>query len=328
MRSLRSRFSFLAIIAIVVNALLSGIAYADQYPSGVIRVIVPFAAGGPVDAIARRLAISLGGVLGGHVMVDNRPGASGNIGAEAVARSPADGYTLLFAPSTLVVNPLVMKEKPHFDLNKDLTPLALIASGPLLFIVNPDAKANTVREFVTRAQEQPQRFNFGTGGYGAAGHISAEYFKLKAGLTAPVILYKGTGPAMIDLLSGQISGMMEPLLSSMPQVKAGKLKALAITGARRSPLAPEVPTFLEAGYKDMEFLTWYGLWAPANLPAPVSEKIDAALKATLSSAEFRTWLNERGLETSNEMGNGFRSFIEAEVGRYTRIMKETNITAQ
>ncbi|OVZ58283.1 hypothetical protein CDO44_14970 [Pigmentiphaga sp. NML080357] len=304
------------------------VAAAAPYPSKPVRLIVPFAAGGAVDAVARTVAARLSEDLGQKVVVENRAGASGNIGADAVARSQADGYTLLLTASTLVVNPLIMKEKPPFDPVKDLTHLALVASGPLLFVTPPSTQAASVQDFVARAKAAPDKFNFAVGGFGAAGHLAVESFKYRAGLNVPTILYKGTAPALVDLMGGQVSGMIDPLLSSLPPVKAGKLKALAITGHRRSPLAPDVPTFAEAGYPEVNFSTWYGLWGPANLPAPVVEKLEEAIKRVVAEPETRAWFERQGLEPSGVSGARFRAFIDQETAKSREIVKLANIVEQ
>ena len=316
---------FKLVLLLPVLAIASAGAQAQTYPAKLMRLIVAYAPGGAVDVVARKLAISLGEAIGQNVIVENHPGASGNIGSGLVVKAPADGYTLLFAPSTLIANPLVMKDKPAFDVNRDLTAISLVASGPLLMLVHPNGPAN-VRDFVARAKANPEKFNFGTGGFGAAGHLSAEYFKLRSGITGvPVLLYKGTAPALTDLMGGQLSAMMEPTLSAMPQVRGGKLRALAITSGKRDPLFPDVPTFSEAGFHDMEFTTWYGVWGPGNLPAAILRKLADTHKAVLSSAEFHAWLAERGYEASPLSGQAFASFLDIETRRYARIVKEGNI---
>src|ERR1044071_6438270 len=267
----------LMIIAALAALVLSPPARTQDYPTQTIRIVVPFAAGGAVDAVARTMAKHLSDKLKQQIYVENRAGASGNIGAEQVVQSPPDGYSLLVSASTLVVNPVVSAEKAPFDPLKDLTQLGLIAKGPVLFIVNPQV-ASTLKEFVEKAKAQPAAYNFATGGYGSAGHMSAESFKLRAGLTITVVLYRGTGPAFNDLVGGHISGIMDPLLTSLPLAQGKKVNALALASPKRSPLAPEIPAFAEAGYPGFEFYTWYGLWGPANLPAPIVATISKALK--------------------------------------------------
>lgn len=297
----------------------------SAYPVKPVRMIVAYAPGGATDAVARKLALSLTEAFGQQVVVENRPGASGNIGGDYVAKSAGDGYTLLFAPSTLIANPLVNKTKPPFDLKQDLAAITMVASGPLLMVVNPSGPTD-LKDFVAKAKASPEKFNFGTGGYGAAGHLSAEYFKLRAGVKdVPVILYKGTAPALTDIMGGTLSAMMEPTLSAMQQVRGGKLRALAITGAKRDPLFPDVPTFAEAGYQGMEFSTWYGVWGPATMPFGLQRRVAEASKAVLDSAEFRNWLAERGYEPSPISGPAFGAFLDKETKRYERIVKDGHI---
>jgi tripartite-type tricarboxylate transporter receptor subunit TctC len=304
---------------------LAAAVHAQTYPVKPIRLIVAYAPGGAVDLVARRLAVGLGEALGQNVVVENRPGASGNIGSDSVAKSAADGYTLLFAPSTLIANPLVMKEKAAFDVNRDLTAITMVASGPLLLLVHPNGPAN-VGDFIAQAKARPEKFNFGTGGFGAAGHLSAEWFKQRSGISGvPVILYKGTAPALTDIMGGQLSAMMEPTLSAMPQVRGGKVRALAISSNKRDPLFPDVPTFTEAGLSDMEFSTWYGVWGPASLPPAVLQKLADTSKAVLTTPAFQAWLAERGYEASPLAGQAFASFLDTEARRYARIVKEGNI---
>jgi len=300
--------------------------YAQSgYPVKPIRLIVAYAPGGAVDSVARKLALSLGESLGQQIVVENRPGASGNIGSDYVAKSPGDGYTLLFAPSTLIANPLVIKNKPPFDLKTDLAAITMVASGPLLMVVNPSGPTS-VKDFVAKAKAHPEKFNFGTGGYGAAGHLSAEYFKLRAGIKdVPVILYKGTAPALTDIIGGTLSAMMEPTLTAMQQVRSGKLRALAITGAKRDPLFPDVPTFAEAGFQEMEFSTWYGVWGPASMPVDLQRRLADASKTILNATDFRNWLAERGYEPSPISGAAFATFLDTESKRFARIVKDGNV---
>ncbi|MDB5965925.1 MAG: tripartite tricarboxylate transporter substrate binding protein [Polaromonas sp.] len=311
-------------MALSIGAALGAQAQSG-YPVKPIHLIVAYAPGGAVDSVARKLALSLGESLGQQIVVENRPGASGNIGSDYVAKSAGDGYTLLFAPSTLIANPMVTKSKPPFDLKTDLAAITMVASGPLLMVVNP-AGPTSVKDFVARARANPEKFNFGTGGYGAAGHLSAEYFKLRAGVKdVPVILYKGTAPALTDIIGGTLSAMMEPTLSAMQQVRGGKLRALAITGAKRDPLFPDVPTFAEAGFQGMEFSTWYGVWGPASMPFGLQRRLAEASKTVLDSADFRSWLAERGYEPSPISGAAFAVFLDNESKRYARIVRDGHI---
>ena len=298
------------------------------YPSKSIRLIVAYAPGGATDVLARKLALAFTDALGQQVVVENRPGASGNIGSEFVARSRPDGYTLLFAPSTLIANPLVMKDKPGFDVRRDMTAIAMVASGPLLMIVNSTGPGN-LREFVAQARTNPEKFSFGTGGFGAAGHLSAENFKVRAGIpTVPVVLYKGTAPALTDIMGGHLSAMMEPTLSAMPPLRGGKVRALAITSSKRDALFPDVPTFTEAGFPDMEFSTWYGVWGPANLPDAIQKKLSDIQRTILMSPDFKAWLAQQGYEPSLLAGQEFSNFLDKEAQLYTRIVSDAKIRPQ
>ena len=268
-------------------------AFAQDYPSRTIRIVVPFAPGGAVDVIARIMAKDMTDHLHQQVYVENRAGASGNVGAGVVAEASPDGYTLLLSASTFVVNPIVLAEHSSFDPIADFTPLALVAKGPLLFIVHPGT-ADNVQAFVAGARAHPEAFNFATGGYGSAGHMAAESLKLRAGVNIPVVLYKGTAPAFTDIIGGTISGMLDPIVTSLPLAQGKKVTALALAGPGRSPLVPDVPTFAEAGFPSFEFYTWYGLWAPAHLPANVADTISRSLTAIGSSAETRKWFEVPG----------------------------------
>lgn len=299
----------------------------QAYPERLIRIVVPFTAGGAVDLVARMTAKYLSEQFHHDVYVENRPGASGNLGAETVAQAAPDGYTLLVSASTLVVNPIVAAEPPPFDPLKAFSPLGLIAKGPLLFIVHPGV-ADTVQDFVVKARAHPEAFNFATGGYGSAGHMAAESFKLRADFNIPVVLYKGTGPAFTDLIGGTISGMLDPLVTSLPLARGNEAKALAIASASRSPLAPEVPTFGEAGYPGFEFYTWYGLWGPANLPERIVSTIQRALTAIGASAEAQQWLAGQGLQYVGVGGASFLDFCRSQQALYADIMKRGNIKPQ
>jgi tripartite-type tricarboxylate transporter receptor subunit TctC len=303
------------------------IARAQSYPDKPVRIVVPFAAGGGVDVVARVMARHLSDKIGQNVYVENRPGASGNLGADVVMRSAADGYTLLISASTFVVNPVVAAERPLFDPLKDFTHIALIAKGPLLFIVNPDV-ASSVQEFVAKAKAEPSKYNFATGGFGSAGHMAAESFKIKAGLSIPVVLYRGTGPVFTDLMGGHISAIMDPLVTSLPLAHGGRAKALAISDSKRSSLAPEVPTFAEVGFKDFKFYTWYGLWGPPNIPASVVTKIEAAVQEIGRSPEAKKWFESQGLDYSGMSGLPFLDFERMEQSNYAAIMKAGNIARQ
>jgi tripartite-type tricarboxylate transporter receptor subunit TctC len=326
-RSLTMTLTTIAAASLALSAAHAQAPQAQDYPNRLIRIIVPFTAGGAVDVIARTMAKHLSDKFHQQIYVENRPGASGNIGAETVAQSAPDGYTLLISASTFVVNPVVSAEHASFDPLKDFSPLGLIAKGPLLFIVHAGV-ADSVQDFVAKARAHPEAFNFATGGYGSAGHMAAESFKLRAGLNVPVVLYKGTGPAFTDLMGGTISGMLDPLVTSLPLAQGKTATALAIAGPARSALAPEVPTFAEAGFPGFAFYTWYGLWGPANLPANVISTIEQALTEIGTSADAQKWFEAQGLQYSGVGGPPFLDFSRSEQSLYADIVKKGNIKPQ
>ncbi len=317
--------ALLVFAALAFNATAS--VHAQDYPLRTVRIIVPFAAGGAVDVVARFMAKQLSDTLKQDFVVENRPGASGNLGANAVMQSAADGYTFMISASTFVVSPIVAAEAPRFDPLKDFTQIALVAKGPLLFVVHPDV-ADSVQGFIAKAKADPSKYNFATGGYGSAGHVSAEAFKLKAGLNIPVLLYRGTAPVLTDLMGGHVSGLMDPLLTSLPLAKSGAVRALAISDTKRSALTPETPTFAELGFAGFEFYTWYGLWGPANLLPGVTAKVTAVLAEIGRSADAVKWFEAQGLEYSGATGAAFTDFERAEQTKYAAIMKAGNIAKQ
>ena len=318
----RTLIALLALLLALPTA--AGGAAAQSYPTKGIRIVVPFAPGGGVDVVARTTARYLGQQLSAQTVIENRPGASGNLGAEQVMKAERDGHTLLVSASTLVVNPVVAATPPPFDPIKSFTHLALIAKGPLLLVVHPGV-ATSLQELVAKAKTDGASINFATGGYGSAGHMAAEAFKLQAGLKFPVVLYSGTGPAINDLIGGHISGLMDPLVTSLPLAQGGRARALALTNPKRLALAPDVPTFEEAGFGRFEFYTWYGLWGPAELPAEVVQRIAAAMAAIGRDVEARAWFEKQGLEYSGEGGASFIEFSRAEQARYDDIVKRGNI---
>ena len=253
-------------LAIALLAPLPQPASAQSYPSRTVTVVVPFPAGGSVDGVARILVQKLNETVGQHFIVENRPGgASGIVGANAVAKSAPDGYTLLLSASVHVINPFLYKSVPY-DVVKDFTPVSLLAEGPLIVSTTPSVPANSLKELFELVRKDPQKYTFGATTIGSASHLAIELLKRDAGLDTLVVSYKGTAPALTDLMSGQIHLLADPMLSSLPLARGGKIKALGITSLKRVAAAPEIPTVEESGVKGFEFVSWYGLWGPKNLP--------------------------------------------------------------
>ena len=299
------------------------------YPTArTITIVVPHAPGGAVDGVARTLAQQLSEDLKQSVVVDNRPGASGMIGAASVARAEADGYTLYFNASIHSINPLLYKSTIKYDAVNDFTPIGMVAQGALIFSVNPQVPANTVQEFVSVLKANPNKYNTVTSGYGSAGHLGMAQFLFDTGLSTlniPIVLYKGAAPALQDLIGGQVHAMMDPILSTVPHVKSGKLRALAVTGHQRSALLPDVPTMREAGLKDFEFYSWYGLWSPAKLPEPVLRTLEAATARAAQAAAFKAKLNGLGFDVVYKNSADFGKYINSETAKYQLVINKANI---
>ncbi|WP_406624639.1 Bug family tripartite tricarboxylate transporter substrate binding protein [Acidovorax sp. SDU_ACID1] len=297
-----------------------------DYPSRPITIVVPHAPGGPVDGVARMFADKLKDELGQSVVVENRAGASSMIGAASVARSAPDGYTLYINASLHSINPLLYKNSIKYDSVKDFTPISLLAQGPLAFLVNPHVKATTAQEFAKEIKASPEKISFATGGFGAADHLASAYFLHEIGRTdVPIVLYKGGAPALQDLMGGAVQAKMDAMLTALPLVKGGKVRALAVTGATRSPLLPDVPTMREAGFKDFEFSSWYGFWAPANLPPAIAKRLDQAARNIMALPEVQNKLASQGFAADYRSSAAFVSFMDSETKRYQTIIDAAKI---
>jgi hypothetical protein len=301
-----------------------GYAQSETWPSKPIRMVIPYPAGGSADSVGRLLALKLGEKIGQPVIVDNKPGASGNIGTLDVLRAKADGYTLLFNPSIHVINPILMEKAPYRTV-EDFTEIALIAKGPLVLVVTNGLQAKSVQEFIGLAKSNPKSVSFATSVIGSASHLAEEMFKRSADAEIIIVPYKGNAPALNDLIGGQVSAMMDPAVTALPLVKAGKLRALAVTSKQRLEIAPEIPTVAEAGIPDFEFYTWYGLWGPAQLPAPIASKLSAAVIDIMKTTEVKEKLASQGLQAEGGSAKAFRTFIDQETSKYDVLIKKANI---
>jgi tripartite-type tricarboxylate transporter receptor subunit TctC len=303
-------------------------ASAQTYPSRTVTVVVPFPAGGSVDGVARILVQKLNETVGQHFIVENRPGgASGTVGANAVAKAAPDGYTLMVSASVHVINPFLYKNVPY-DVVADFTPVSLIADGPLIVSTTPSVPAKNLTDLLALVRKDPQQYTFATTSVGSASHLAIELIKREAGLDTLVIAYKGTAPALTDLMSGQIHLLADPMLSSLPLAQAGKIKALALTSLKRAAAAPDIPTMEEAGMKGFEFVSWYGLWAPKNLPADVSAKLQADVAKALALPDMKERLNKLGFDPIGKGGEAFAGYIRDEMAKYERIIKDAKIKVE
>jgi len=296
-------------------------AVAQAFPTKPVKLVVPFPAGGSVDAVARALADKLTQMWGQSVVVDNRPGAGGNIGADYVAKSAPDGYTVVMgALSTHAVNPSLYPKMPY-DAAKDFVPITLVAITPNVLVINPALPVNSVKELIAYAKANPGKLSFGSGSNGSAGHLAGELFKVDTGTDMVHVPFKGAAPATQSLLAGDTQLMFDNLANAMAQVKAGKLKALAVTTAKRSNLAPELPTMAEAGVPGFDISTWFGLMAPAGTPPGVIAKWNADVTRILSSPDMRERLAAQGAEAAPTTPAEFSAFIASELPKYARIVK-------
>ncbi len=290
-------------------------------------MVAPSSAGGPVDVIARAIAISLGEVLSQQIVIDNRAGAAGIIGAEIVAKSAPDGYTLLMGFSgPLAIAPHLVKSVPY-DTNKDFTPITLVASGPYVLLVHPSLPVKSVRELVDLAKSQPGKLNFASGGTGVGIHMAGELFNLAAGVKITHVPYKGAGPGMTALLAGEVNMMFNGLSAALPQVKAGRLRALAVGGAKRSALLPELPTVAESG---LQFNTsgWYGVLGPAGLPRVLVNKLRNDTLRALASADTKERLTALAVEPIGSTPETFAASLKQEYAQWGKVVKAAGIQPQ
>jgi tripartite-type tricarboxylate transporter receptor subunit TctC len=302
-------------------ALPAGAQLTAAYPTRPVKLVIPFPPGGPLDIVGRAIAQKLTEAWGQSVVVDNRPGAGGNIGADLVAKSAPDGYTILMgALSTHAVNPSLYAKMPY-DAIADFAPITLVAVTPNVLVVNATLPVNSAKEFIAYAKANSGKLAFGSGSNGSAGHLAGELFKVDTGTDITHIPYKGGAPATQALLAGDTQFMFDNLANAMPQVKAGKLKALAVTTAERSKLAPDLPTMAEAGLPGFDISTWFGLFAPAGTPKDVIAKWNAEVAKILNSPEMREKLMAQGAEPSPTTPEQFAAFVKSEIPKYAQIIK-------
>jgi tripartite-type tricarboxylate transporter receptor subunit TctC len=310
-----------AIAAIAITA--SSEAQTPAYPTKPIRLVVPFPPGGATDIIARAVAQKLGEAWGQSIVVDNRPGAGGNIGTELVAKAPPDGYTLeMGTVGTHAINASLYAKIP-FDHVKDFAPIILVAGVPNVLEVTPSLPVNSVQELITYAKANPGKLNFASSGNGTSIHLSGELFKVMTGVQMTHVPYKGSAPAIQDLLSGQVQLMFDNLPPSLPQIKAGKLHALAVTSAARAPALPDVPTIAESGLPGFEASSWFGLLAPAGTPPAIIAKINAEVATWLASPEGKEKLASIGANAAGGSPDDFARHIQAETAKWAKVVKES-----
>ncbi len=293
---------------------------ASAYPARPVKVIVPYPPGGPTDIVARVVFQQVSDSTGQQFVVENRAGAGGNIGAEAVARAPADGYTLLVATTAHAINMSLFKSL-NYDVLKDFAPVTLLTQGPLVLVATANFPAASVRELIALAKAKPNTLNFASSGNGQSTHLSAELFNTMAGIKLAHVPYKGSAPALTDVIGGQVPLMFDTMLSAMPFVKAGKLKALAVTSSQRSPAAPELPTVAESGLPGYEVVAWNGLLAPAGTPKPVIDRLSDELSKAMAVPQVREKFSVQGFAASWDSPEQFGRFLRSEVAKWAKTVK-------
>jgi tripartite-type tricarboxylate transporter receptor subunit TctC len=316
-----------ALLAAMLLALMAAGAQAQGYPARPIRLIVPFPPGGSTDILGRALGQKLAEAWGQQVIVDNRPGAGGSIGAEAAARAAPDGYTLLMAHiGTLAVNP-ALYPKLGYDPAQDFAPVSMVAIVPNVLVVHPSVPAKTVTELIEYARRNPGKLNYSSGGNGSAAHLAMEYFKLQTKTDMVHVPYKGTGPALTDLIAGQVSLTMTGAPVVMPQVQAGKLRALGVSSPKRLDAFPDVPTIAESGVPGFDATQWYGVVAPAGTPREIVARLNAEINRVMQSKELKERLLAEGAIAAPDTPEAFAAFIGDEMRRWGAVVKATGMQA-
>ncbi len=325
---LRRRRVVEAFAAFAAAAALPGSARAQSFPSKPFRLVVPFPAGGPTDIVGRPFAQMLSEITGQSVVVDNRGGAGGSIGADVVAKSTPDGYTLLIGTvGTHAINPALYRKLPY-DAIADFTPLGLLASAPVAVVVHPRTPYNSLADLVAAAKKEPGGIAFGSAGNGTPGHLTGEMFAKAAGIELKHVPYKGSAPALTDLIGGTIPLMFDPVQSVLQHVRSGKLRALAVSSEQRSSVLPQVPTIAESGLKGFEATAWWALFAPAGLPPAVAARLGADTRRVVEQAGFRDRLLEVGVQTPSAAARPFAEFQRAEIAKWGRAVRDSGVVIE
>ena len=321
---MRKPASRLVALALALLAAQGGAAFAQGYPAKPIRLVVPFAAGGPTDVYARSVGQEMGKVLGQPVLVENRPGSGGNVGADVVAKSAPDGYNIVLgAVGAFAVN-MTLYPKMPYDVMRDFAPVSMMVVVPMMLVVNNGVAVKTPKDLVELAKARPGKLSYGSAGNGTSVHMSAEMFKSMTGTDMVHVPYKGVAPAMTDLISGQIQLIFSDATSAIPQVKAGKIRAVAVT--KPVEATPEVPTFAQSGFPSYDPTVWYGVFAPAGTPRDVVQKLNAGIHKALQVPEVRERLLGLGAQPAANSPEEFAEFVRAEIPRWGKVVKSSGAT--
>lgn len=315
----------LVLLSSLISLMLSAPVNAQTYPNKPVRVVIPYPPGGPTDIVARVLFQQVSDATGQQFLLDNRAGAGGNIGAEIVAKAPADGYTLLIGTTAHAINMSLFKNL-NYDVQKDFAPVSLLTQGPLVLVTHPQFPANSVKELIEVAKSKPGGLNFASSGNGQSTHLSAELFNTMAGIKMSHVPYKGSAPALTDVMSGQVDVMFDTTLSAMPFVKAGKLKALGLTSPVRSVAAPDVPTIAESGLPGYEVFAWNGVLVPAGTPKAVIQQLNDQIRKAMLLPQVKDKFSAQGFAASWNSPENFGTFLKNEVDKWGRTVKASGAT--
>lgn len=318
-----SRCAWILVFSALFLCVTAMTVQGQTFPSKPIRIVVPFPPGGSTDLLARRIGERLATVWGQPVIVENRAGAGGTVGADYVAKANPDGYTLLMGVTGSNAISAALYPKLPYNVLKDFSPISMVVSSPLVLVKNGNVKAGNLKELVVLAKAKPGHFSYGSPGNGTSMHLTGEMFELSTGIAMVHIPYRGSAGALTDLMGGQIDTMFGDFLVVMPQIQAGKIQALAVTSKKRHPLLPEVPTVSASGFPGFEALSWQGFFAPAGTSQDVIAKLSTEINNTLKSPEIQEYFGSRGFIIEGNSPSEFKSFIEAEVLKWTRIVKES-----
>jgi tripartite-type tricarboxylate transporter receptor subunit TctC len=311
-------------LRLLLLALMPALACAQGYPDKPIKLIVPYPPGGSTDPVARLLAQDIGSRIGQPIVVENRPGAAGSIGTEAVARAAPDGYTILLHTSVIATDPTLKKNAPY-DVKRDLAPITLAVTGPYLVVVNNSLPVKSIAELIAYAKANPGKLFYGSAGQGSSGHIIGELFKQAAGIDMTHVPYKGGGPSITGLMGGEVQLLFDTLGGSRALAEAGKLRAIAVTSPQRSPVMPNVPTVSESGLKGFEAVYWLGLFAPAKTPQPIVDKLYREIKASLDDPAIKAKLLEQGNVAQALPPAEFAKVLDADIQRYRTVIETAKI---
>lgn len=312
----------LGMVAATVVSGANPLAHAQPagYPNRPLRFIVPYAAGGNGDIVSRIIAQRLAPTLGQQIVIDNRGGAGGNIGAELAARAAADGYTIMLGTNTHAIN-MTLYAKPGYDLQKDFSPISLASSAPMVLIVHPSLPVKSIKDLIALAKSNPGKLNYGTGGSGSSAHVITELFKTMAGVRLVHVPYKGVAQGTTDLIAGQIQLMFNSTSTALTHMQAGRVRALAVSTSTRAPSAPGLPTIAESGLPRFDASIWQGVLAPARTPADIMVRLHREISGVLGSSETRDQMSVQGVEAQSSTPEQFAAFIRAEIAKWAKVIK-------